>query len=93
MQHDILQKKKLNPLFPSRGRKHVKGSNICFHCVLCFIPVYMKDDFLIRKKTFDPIKGVNGICNGILFAKMLLYIPFPFICYATRPYSRNDDVI
>ena len=31
-----------------------------------------------KKKTFDPIPGVNGICKGILFANMLLYIPFPF---------------
>ena len=52
----------------------------------------MKDNFL-KKNTFDPIPGVNGICKGILFANMLLYIPFPFIWYATSPYARNDDVI
>ena len=47
-------RKKIEHFFPSRGRKHVKGSNICFHCVLCFIPVYMKDNFLKKKILLTP---------------------------------------
>ena len=92
MQHDLLQKNNhLYLLTQCRGRGCIKGQNICLHFVLCFIPanlVYNNTTFEKKKNnSFDPFPGIKGVFTGKLFASVLLYASFSFICYL--PYSEK----
>ena len=44
-----------------------------------------------KKLIFDPTTEVNVMCKGKTVASMLLYASFPFISYATCPYSEKVD--